>query len=367
MKILSVVGTRPNFIKEVLVNRELKRRGVEEVLVHTGQHYDYEMSRVFFHEFNLPDPDHHLQVSTGLAGRQTAEMITALETIMLSEKPDVTLVYGDVTSTLAGALASVRLGIPVAHVEAGVRTTARYNPEEINRRATDALSELLLANAQDAYEALLGEVHLGAEIVLTGDIMKDVLLSTIDEFNIPVSRGDYHVCTLHRAESVDDADNLAQIVRGLIGCGQRVKFPIHPRTRKRLREFKLLDELEKCQSVELSEPKGYLEFTRLLAGANKVITDSGGVRREAYILGKPSIITIDLTWFPCILKAGWKCTAGPDAEKIIQAVRSFEPPPERPEFFGDGRAHVKILDAIENRFGGRSAKSRASAEGKAAS
>ncbi len=314
MKILSVVGTRPNFIKEVPMNRELKKRGIEEVLVHTGQHYDYEMSRIFFKEFDLPEPDYHLQVSTGLAGKQIGEMLAALEEIMIKERPDVTLVYGDVTSTLGGALASVRLGIPVAHVEAGIRTQARYNPEEINRRGTDVLSELLLANCQDAYDTLLTENHVGSDIVLTGDIMKDVLVGTTIQLGIPIARGDYHVCTIHRAENVEDCHRLGEIARGLISCGELVKFPIHPRTRKRLESFGLLSELESAPNVELSEPKGYLDFVRMLAGANKVITDSGGFAASIY-MGKPVIITIDITWFPCILRAGWKTIAGADARR----------------------------------------------------
>lgn len=351
MKVLSVVGTRPNFVKEALINKELKQRGVQEVLVHTGQHYDYEMSRVFFSELEIPEPDYHLQVSTGLPGKQTAEMIEAMESILVKEKPDVMLVYGDVTSTLAGALASVKLRIPVAHVEAGVRTLARYNPEEINRRATDALSELLLANCEDAYNELVKENHTGSRIVLTGDIMNDVLLSTVERFDIPVSRGDYTVCTLHRAESVDDRQNLSSILHGLAKCGKRVVFPVHPRTRKRLIEFDLMGELDRADNIELSEPRGYLEFVSLLAGADKVVTDSGGVRRESYILRKPTIIAIDLVWFPCIQRAGWKMVAGPDTEKIADAVRDFEPPEEHPVLFGDGRAYVKIIDAIMEQFG----------------
>jgi UDP-GlcNAc3NAcA epimerase len=353
MKVLSVVGTRPNFIKEALISQELKSRGIAEVLVHTGQHYDYEMSRVFFHELEIPDPDYHLQVSTGLVGRQTAEMMQALESIMMKEQPDVTLVYGDVTSTLAGALTSVKLRIPVAHVEAGVRTLARYNPEEINRRATDTLSELLLANGEDAYNELVKENHTGSKIVLTGDVMKDVLVNTVERFDIPVARGDYTLCTLHRAESVDNRENLTAILHGLAECGDRVVFPVHPRTRKKLMEFDLMREVAQMRTVELSEPRSYLEFVYLLAGANKVVTDSGGVRREAYILRKPTVVAIDLIWFPCILRAGWKVVAGPDTEKIAEAVRTFEPPEEHPVFFGDGRAYTKIVDAIVEQFGKR--------------
>jgi len=351
MKLLSIVGTRPNFIKEVLVNRELRARGIDEVLLHTGQHYDYEMSKIFFQELNIPDPDYHLRVSTGLAGKQTADMIEGIENVILTEKPDVTLVYGDVTSTAAGALASVRLGTPVAHVESGIRTSARYNPEEVNRRVADCLSELLLAGTPDARDTLLSENHCGSEVVLTGDIMKDVLISTINEFQIPVKRGDYHVCTLHRAEDVDDPKNLAEIVNALIRCGQRVVFPVHPRTRKRLAEFGLAERLDSAANVEVTDPRGYLDFVRLLAGANKVITDSGGVRREAYILGKPVIIATDITWFPEILAAGWKTVAGPRTERLLDAIVNFEPPVEHPELFGDGRACVKIVDAIQSRFG----------------
>lgn len=351
MKIVSIVGTRPNFIKEVLINRELRARGVAEVLVHTGQHYDYEMSRIFFQEFDLPDPDYHLEVSTGLAGRQMGDMIPALETVLMEERPDATLVYGDVTSTLAGTLASVRLGIPVAHVEAGIRTSARYNPEEINRRGTDALSELLMANCQDAYDALLKENHIGSRVVLTGDVMNDILLETVRKLDIEVVRGGYHLCTIHRAETTDNPRNLSQIVEGLAGCKEAVRFPVHPRTRKRLEEFGLLDILKRARNVELTEPKGYADFVRMLAGANKVITDSGGVRREAYILGKPAIIAVDITWFPCILRAGWKTVVGADAQGIIRAVKEFEPPEQRPELFGDGFAHRKIADALEEYFG----------------
>jgi len=351
MKVLSVVGTRPNFIKEALINSELKKRGIEEVLVHTGQHYDFEMSRVFFSQLDIPEPDYHLQVSTGLAGKQTGEMLEAIEQILIEEKPDVTLVYGDVTSTLAGALASAKLRIPVAHVEAGVRTTARYNPEEINRRASDVLSELLLANCQDAYDELLKENHTGSSIVLTGDIMKDILLSTVERFDIPVVRGNYVLCTLHRAENVDDRHNLSCILRGLADSRARVVFPVHPRTRKRLEEFGLLHEFEGATNIEFTEPQGYIEFVRLLAGANKVVTDSGGVRREAYILEKPAIIAINLTWFPCIKRAGWKVVTGPDAASIADAIANFEPPKEHPVLFGDGRAYVKIVDAIVEHFG----------------
>lgn len=346
-----MVGTRPNFVKETLINKEFKNRGVQEVLVHTGQHYDYEMSRIFFQELAIPDPDYHMQVSTGLPGRQTAEIIQSLESIIVEEKPDVTLVYGDVTSTLAAALASVKLNVPVAHVEAGVRTLARYNPEEINRRATDSVSELLLANCQDAYDELIKENHTGSKISLTGDIMQDILLNTVKRFDVPVDRGEYILCTLHRAEIVDNKDNLSAILAGLAASDEKIIFPVHPRTRKKLVEFGLWDQYQNSEAIDFSEPCGYLEFVRLLAGANKVVTDSGGVRRESYILAKPTIVVIDITWFPCLIKSGWKIVAGPNRDKITEAIRNFEPPQEHPVLFGDGRACLKIVDAIVDYFG----------------
>ncbi len=250
----------------------------------------------------------------------------------------------------------------MVHVEAGIRTTARYNPEEINRRATDALAELLLANCQDAYDALLSENHIGSRVVLTGDIVNDILVETVSRLGISVERGGYHVCTIHRAETVDDAASLAQVVSGLISCGESVRFPVHPRTRKRLEDFGLLDALRAAPNVELSEPQGYAEFVKMLAGANKVITDSGGVRREAYILGKPAIIVVNITWFPCILRAGWKIVVGADSEGIVRAVKEFEPPVDHPQFFGDGRAYVRIVDAIHQHFCGLGSSCMTAAE-----
>lgn len=321
------------------------------MLVHTGQHYDYEMSRIFFQELGLPDPDYHLQVNNCSGTRQSAEMLTALDDILEIEKPDVTLVYGDVNSTFAGALASVRRAIPVAHVEAGIRTEAFYNPEEINRRGTDALSELLLANVQDAYDRLIVEGHPERNVAMTGDVMNDVLQKIVRDCNVEVKRGDYCVCTLHRAEDVDNPERLSAIVDGLIKSGERILFPIHPRTKKRLEEFGLAGRLESSENVEVSKPKGYAEFVRMLVGANKVITDSGGVRREAYILGKPVIVVIGITWFPCILRTGWKKVTDANTGAIVEAIRYFEPQGEHPELFGDGCAYARIVDAIIDRFG----------------
>jgi UDP-N-acetylglucosamine 2-epimerase len=350
LKILSVVGTRPNFIKEVLINRRLKSLGVKEVLVHTGQHYDHEMSDVFFDQLEIPTPDYQLEVPTGSYARQTAAILTGVEEILLRERPDVTLVYGDVTSTLAGALASAKLCIPVAHVEAGIRTDARFNPEEINRRVTDQLSLLLLTNTEDATAALLREGFSPADVVFTGDVMKDILMHTVATLGLEPRRGDYHLATIHRAENVEDPGRLTEIIEGFISSGEHILFPVHPHTRKRLLDFGLMERLERSGNVELMPPMGYKDFVTLLAGANKVLTDSGGVRREAYILGKPVIVLIEITWFPAIARCGWKRIVGANQQAILEVLRDFTPPAEHPPIFGDGHAHERIVDALLCRF-----------------
>jgi UDP-N-acetylglucosamine 2-epimerase len=350
VKIASVVGTRPNFVKEVLVNRRLRSLEIKEVLIHTGQHYDSEMSDIFFDQLQIPTPDYQLEVPTGSHARQTAAMLIGIEEILARERPDVTLVYGDVTSTLAGALASAKLRIPVAHVEAGIRTDARYNPEEINRRVTDQLSALLLTNTEDATAALLREGFSTADVVFTGDVMQDILMHTVATLGLELCRGDYHLATVHRAENVEDRGHLAEIVGGFVNSEERILFPLHPHTRRRLLDFGLMERLERSGNVELLPPVGYRDFVTLLAGANKVLTDSGGVRREAYILGKPVIVLIEITWFPAIARCGWKRIAGANQQAILEALRDFTPSAKRPPIFGDGHAHERIVDALLAKF-----------------
>ncbi len=349
MKIVSVVGTRPNFIKEVLINRRLKAQGVKEVLVHTGQHYDADMSDVFFDQLEIPTPNYRLEVPTGSHARQTAAILTGVEDILLREKPDATLVYGDVTSTLAGALASAKLRIPVVHVEAGIRTEYRHNPEEINRRVTDQVSSLLLTNTLDAKDALLREGFCDEDVVFTGDVMQDILLHTVKTLGLELRSDGYDLATVHRAENADNPARLLEIVEGFVGSGRRIVFPVHPHTRKRLVEFGLMRRLEASTNVELLPPLGYKDFVTFLAGANKVLTDSGGVRREAFMLGKPVIVLIEIVWFPEIARAGWKCHAGANRRAIQDALNNFMPATERPPIFGDGHAHEYIVDAISKK------------------
>ena len=348
MKVLSIVGTRPNFLKEFVLNRALREKEVDEILLHTGQHYDYEMSQVFFEQLAIPKPDYHAEVPTGRAGTQTAAMLEFIEEVLMKEQPDVTLVYGDVTSTLAGALASAKLGIPVAHVEAGVRTEARFNSEEINRRVADVLSDILFANIKESYDNLLKENFSPEDVFLPGDVVKDMVAYAIEAFQLKVRRGDYHLLTIHRAENASVPERLAEIIEGLLACGERIVFPAHPRTRKALENSGMLKKLQ-SSNIELEPPLGYRDFMTCLAGANKVISDSGGVRREAYILGKPVISLIEFVWVPSMVEYGWEKVVGSSKQRIVDAIHNFEPSEVRPAIFGDGTASQRIVEILLQR------------------
>jgi UDP-GlcNAc3NAcA epimerase len=351
MKMLTVVGTRPQFIYELLVHRYAKERGVDEVVVHAGQHYDHELSQQFFDELELPVPRHHLQLTPGPAVSQTGQMLAQLETIVDTERPNVTLVHGDVDTTLAAALASARLRVPVAHIEAGLRSGYFYNPEEINRRLTDHLSELNFPHIQEAYDSLISEGFPPERVLLAGDILLDTLLYIKQKCGITERDGDYLYATVHRAENTDDPARLGSIVDAFVRSGERIVFPVHLRTQARLQQFGLLDKLRSARNVELSPPIGYTQSINLLAGCKKVLTDSGGVRREAYILGKPVITLIEIVWVPLMAKIGWSKIVGADTDQILDAIRHHAPTCERPPIFGDGTAHRRIIDAVIERFG----------------
>ena len=352
MKVISVLGARPNFNKYLMISKSFKGEKVREVVIHTGQHSDYEMSQIFFDELELPKPDYFFNVNSGLHGVQTAEILVKTEEVLLREKPDVTLVIGDVNSTVAGALASSKLRIPIAHVEAGPRNRLWLMPEEINRRVSDHLSDTLFAPTKEAYNNLLKENIPREKIFLTGDVIKDTLIYIRKKFRIKTARKNYLLATVHREENTDSRERLKSIFDGLMKCGQKVVLPLHPRTRKRLIEYNMLDKIS-GSNVELTEPKGYIEFIRLLAGARKVLTDSGGVRREAYILGKPLITLIeeDGIWWPETVECGWNRIVGPNTEKIVDAVENFEPRGMRPRIFGDGHAARGIVDILMKRYG----------------
>lgn len=349
MKIVTVVGARPQLVKAAPMSRAIRRKHTE-VLVHTGQHYDYSMSQVFFQELDIPKPAINLGVGSGSHGRQTGQMLVRLESVLLSEKPDWLVVYGDTNSTLAGALAAAKLGIKVAHVEAGLRSFNRSMPEEVNRVLTDHVSDLLFCPSQTAAANLASEgIVRGVRVV--GDVMADALAHFSKQARMTSNvlarlglvHGDYFVATVHRAENADSPMRLSAIMQALDALGRTVVFPAHPRTRKFLSAFGYAP----SRNVLLIEPLGYLDMIRLEEGACAILTDSGGVQKEAYWLGVPCVTLREETEWVETVQVGWNVLAGVDPERIVQAVKSFVPPKTRPVLYGDGGAADRCVLALE--------------------
>jgi UDP-GlcNAc3NAcA epimerase len=339
MKIISVIGARPQFIKYAPLSKELRRLH-HDVLIHTGQHYDYNMNKVFFDELGIPKPDYNLGIGSGTHACQTGDMLKGIEDILLKEKPEMVMVYGDTNSTLAGALAAVKLHIKVAHVEAGLRSFDRSMPEEINRVLTDHCANLLFCPTQTAVDNLNRE-GITRGVYLTGDVMVDASLYARDRSEssdilekLSLKSKQYLLATIHRASNTDIKENLESIVDALCRLGETVVLPLHPRTEKQLKSFNLYDKLASC--VKLTEPLGYLEFTKLLNNAKKVLTDSGGVQKEAYLFKVPCITLRDSTEWVETLIDGWNVLVGTDAERIVSTVCSFQPSPKHGEVFGNG-------------------------------
>jgi UDP-N-acetylglucosamine 2-epimerase (non-hydrolysing) len=350
MKFFSVIGTRPNFVKEYLVNKECRTRDIKEIVIHTGQHYDYEMSQIFFDGFNLPKPDYYLGVENKNSAQFSADVMLRLNQLLIENRPDFVLSYGDVNSTLAAAIASTKNHIPFVHVEGGIRGDDLYNPEEINRRVADVLAEVIFCCTKTDVSNLELENFKPNQIVLSGDLMKDALVRTVKKHSIDIYRGEYMVLTLHREENVMHPKRLNSIIEGLVKSNKRIVFPAHPRTLKQIKSNGIMKKLINSR-IEVVNPMGYLEFIKLMAQADKILTDSGGVRREAYLMKKPCIVLIELSWFPEISQAGWKVLTGPDSENISRLANEFEPAGEHVSIFGDGMAYLKIIDDLETRFG----------------
>jgi UDP-GlcNAc3NAcA epimerase len=345
MKILSVVGARPQFIKAAPVSRELRRKHVE-VLVHTGQHYDDSMSNVFFRELDIPEPDINLGVGSGPHGAQTGGMMAGLEKVALEVKPDWVLVYGDTNSTLAAALVAAKLHIPLAHVEAGLRSFDRRMPEEINRVLADHVSDLLLCPTEVAVRNLAREaIERGVHLV--GDVMYDAFLFNKEAARkrgdavkkLGIAHGQFALATLHRAENTDDSERLRSILHGIDQSGLEVVLPLHPRTRARL-------EGPPPARIRVVDPVGYLDMLALEEAAAVIVTDSGGVQKEAYFLAKPCITLRDSTEWTETVEAGWNTLVGWDSVRIAEAMRSFRPTGKRPVLFGDGHAAEKISELL---------------------
>jgi len=338
LRVVTVIGNRPQFVKAAAVSRALRAEH-DELLVHTGQHHDDELSTVFVEELGVPRPERELGIHGGTNTEQTARMLAALGPLLATERPDAVLVYGDTNSTLAGGLAAAQTRIPVAHVEAGMRSFDRAMPEELNRVLTDHLSDLLLCPSETAVENLERE-HAAGRIELVGDVMVDVALlfqpralaDTAPLERAGVEPGGYVLVTAHRAGNVDDPARLRLLVDLLLALPVPAVLPLHPRTRARLEAAGWLAELEAAPGVRLQPPLGYLEFTALLGHARAVLTDSGGVQKEAYLAGVPCVTMRDTTeWV-----------------ETVAAVAAIErrPPAERPPLYGDGRAGARVVAAL---------------------
>lgn len=393
MRILSIIGARPQFIKAAIVSRRIRGKGIKEILVHTGQHYDFNMSDVFFQELNLPKPDYHLGVGSGSHGEQTGKMLIEIEKVLLREKPNIALVYGDTNTTLAGSLAAAKLHIPVAHIEAGLRSYNKNMPEEINRVLTDHCSDVLFCPTETAVKNLQKEGFANiAEngkliddnfslprsefavsglnsasrvlplVVNVGDVMFDIALEvkkTIEETGNEKSvleryfleTKNYILVTIHRAGNTDNKENLQNILEALkeaAEMGLRIFLPAHPRMQKALKRFNLMSNIPK--NLIINEPVSYTEMIALESNARLVITDSGGVQKEAYFFKTPCITPRDETEWTELVKAGWNKVVGTKKENIVNAVLGDleEDFTKRKwtDFYGNGNAAEKITKVL---------------------
>ena len=353
MKLVVVAGARPNFMKVAPLMWEIGRRAdVSARLVHTGQHYDERMSKLFFEQLRIPLPDVDLEVGSGSHAVQTAEVMKRFEPVLLSDRPDAVVVVGDVNSTIACALTSVKLGIPVAHVEAGLRSFDRAMPEEINRILTDAISRWLFVSEPSGLDNLRNEGIADERVHYVGNVMIDTLVACREQFaqaslaEVGVPNGDYAVLTLHRPSNVDHPETL----RGLMGAIEVIQreiplvFPVHPRTRKALAESRVA-----LPNVRLAEPLGYLEFMKLVTNARFVLTDSGGIQEETTYLGVPCLTLRDTTERPSTIEQGTNVLVGSDPVQIVSAAQKMLQPRANghrvPELW-DGHAAPRILEVL---------------------
>lgn len=355
MKVVTVVGARPQFVKAAVVTHELRVRH-HEVLVHTGQHFDYNMSTKFFEELDIPEPDYNLGISGGSHAQMTGRMMIALEEVLIKEHPDMLLVYGDTNSTLAASLAAVKIHIPVCHVEAGSRTHCMTNPEEINRICVDHISSILLASARGGYNELINE-GLEEKAYLVGNPMYDAFVKysskldissiglkklTGEEITVPEH---YYYLTCHREENTNDDLHLTEILTAMNSLDYPTIYPVHPRNRERALRIGI-----SYKNVLLVEPIGYLESVCMVRNANKIVTDSGGLQTEAFFAEKKCVTVLDFVCWPETMVDGRNELSRPIAGEIKEKIshsqtidKSFQP-------FGDGRAAVKIVERIEEYF-----------------
>ncbi|MDY7010748.1 MAG: UDP-N-acetylglucosamine 2-epimerase (non-hydrolyzing) [Planctomycetota bacterium] len=356
LNFVRVVGARPQFMQAVALRRELLRRGHREILVHTGQHYDESMSKIFFDDLGLDRPDVNLQVGSGDHGAQTGRMMKAIEQYLLENRCDGVIVDGDTNSTLAGALVAVKMQVPLVHVEAGLRSFDMRMPEEVNRIVTDRVADLLCAPTKTAVENLQRE-GLGANVVRTGDLMYDCFIhfrdrarkAVLEEMNLQPDG--YFLATVHRPENTDNHERLENILEALWRLPVPVILPVHPRVGGKIRQF--TDRPASLGALRPVDPVGYPEMLALESGAKCIFTDSGGVQREAFFWGKPSVVLRETTEWREILEGGWSILAGWRRDDILDAYDCFDrhcpdiPSQVKDEIFGGGRAAERVVDAME--------------------
>jgi UDP-N-acetylglucosamine 2-epimerase len=358
LKIVDIVGARPQFIKLAPILRAIVKHNqkrpecpLQEVLVHTGQHYDYEMSQVFFDELGLKSPDYHLGVGSGTHGYQTGEMLKRIEEVLIKEKPDMVMVYGDTNTTLAGALAAAKLHIPVAHVEAGLRSFNREMPEEINRVLTDHISDFLFCPTQTAVENLRRE-GIEKGVYLVGDVMYDAVLLYLDLAEkkseimerLGLKPKSYALATVHRAENTDQPERLRSIFEGLESVAEEglpVILPLHPRTRKQLNALGIHP-----KEVQVLDPVSYLDMLVLEKNARVILTDSGGVQKEAFFFRVPCVTLREETEWVETVETGWNTLVGCNPERMVRTALEARPGIESVWPYGDGQAAGRIMDLL---------------------
>jgi len=356
MKIASIVGARPNFVKLGPVHKSLRSTGIEHLIVHTGQHYDYEMSDIFFSDFKLPKPDIHLGVGSGSSCFQLGEIIKRLENKLIDKQIDLVLVYGDTNSTLAGAIGANKCNIKLGHIEAGLRSYDPSMPEEYNRILTDNLSDYLFTPTRNAVKNLKNEKIRG-KVYYTGDLSVEIIDTTrsisrnseiLDVLNLKLKS--YLLFTMHRAENTSSRDLFIQLLETFeVLKDNIIVFPIHPRTKKMFETFGLLDRLLNCSNVKTLLPVGYIDFIALLQNSLKVVTDSGGIQKEAYLLRVPCITMRKNTEWIETIKGQWNVLTGVDSKKIVKAVRRPSPISKYSKsVFGSGRTSQVISDLISS-------------------
>ncbi len=350
MKILSVVGARPEFIQAMPVSRAI-RADHHEILVHTGQHYDYRMSQTFFDELDIPTPDYNLEVGSGSQSRQTAEIMVRLEEVFLKEKPDLAIIRGDTNSTLAATLVTSKLNVPFAHIEAGERSFNREMPEEVNRLIADRLASLHFCVSQVGKQNLITE-GITDSVHWVGDVMLDALLyaqpiartrsRVLEQFGIEPKK--FSLVTIHRAMNTDNPERLRQIISALNLVSEIVILPLHPRTQKTLSSLNI----HLKNHIKIIEPVGYFDMLTLEENARLIATDSGGVQREAYYMGIPCLTLRDETEWSATIEAGWNMLVGADQRLILENWLNFVPPTVRPDIYGVGNAGQRIAEVLNN-------------------